>query len=707
MRRARLEEEAESPPRQRPRRTRPAARAGPAHAPDVAAPVRPDGEPAHWGAHPDARPGAFRHWLLSRYAKGVLTATDVASAAFSLGPAGALAAGVHDLALPPRAASGQRQGGHAERQISQALGQEEFLRDEVFCCPVPMHAKRTASRNAGFMQPFVLPHEAIARLRDSPNGLAHFQVQDESIFNILRIARHPVVMERGSATVLLRLYADAVPYHGRARASPDSVICFTWSPVTGTTTAPRFLITAVRKQDLCRSCGCGGRCSVDEILRVINWSLSHAQRGVWPEIGPRGEPLDAARSQRARQPLGYHAALVELGADWAELGHTFGFRAWNSTFGPCPKCTRTSANLYDHASNIPARRHATYLNAAAAGEVVADVSAEDAASLQAALAPDMRGARGARGRAVTAAVGPFRVGDRLQVAGAIGDVMDDVSQLPNYPARISMWRQPRDSFINAPCPLLAAGGCLTLECVVVDLLHTADSGVAQYWAGAAFSLLLQHNVYGVPPGPDSLVLSRGAAALDRRLRTWYNEPAQAHASQIDFVTVGILLGAQGLARPCSKGKALESRFLFRFALQELSVHLDRLQAVGPAVGFQARLLADSGAHLATVYRVLKEHGPRLPPVACSELLQSAALHCTYYQAAGFRPAPKHHWLWEMAKWARFSGNPRFYATYVDEDFNQVVAAVARTAHPSTFARSILKKLRVLRLCRDASLPGMP
>jgi hypothetical protein len=270
-----------------------------------------------------------------------------------------------------------------------------------------------------------------------------------------------------------------------------------------------------------------------------------------------------------------------------------------------------------------------------------------------------------------------------------------------------MWRQPPQSFINAPCPLLAESGCLTSDCVVVDLLHTADSGVAQYWAGAAFSVLLRHNVYGVAPGPEALLLSRGAAVLDARIRRWYEAPAQANASQIDFLTVGILLGSQGLARPCSKGKALESRFLFRFALQELSEHYDQLQAVDPNVGFQARLLADSGAHLATVYRVLKEHGPRLPPQACQEFVRATARHCTYYRAAGFKPAPKHHWLWEMAKWARFTGNPRFYATYVDEDFNQVVAGVARRVHPSTFARSILKRLRVLRLCRDATLFGIP
>ena len=656
-----------------------------------------------WAAHPEAAPGAFRQWLLLRYANGTLSATDAALAAFTLGPEGALAAGVHDLALAPHAASGNRQGGHAERQLSHILGQGEFLRTEVFWSFVPMHDKRSATRQP-FKLPFVLPHEAIARLHDSPQGRAHFAVRDESILGIPRIARHPVLQEHGSAnTVLLRLYVDGVPYQGRARAAPDSVLCFTWSPVTGATNAPRFLITAVRKQDLCRSCGCGGHCSIDAILRVINWSFAAAQSGVWPERGPSEAPLDAARAARGGVPLGFRGALAELGADWAELGHTFGFRAWNSNHGPCPKCFRGAANLHDHQAEIAARRHASYAQAVDAGQIVADVSAELAAALQEALAPDMRGTRGARGRALTAAVGPFRIGDRLQVAGAVGDVCADVSQLASYPARISMWRQPRESFINSPCPLLDELGCLTLECVVVDLLHTADSGVAQYFAGAAFSLLLKHNVYGVPAGPEALVLKRCAAVLDAKIRDWYEEPAQRNASRIDFLTVGILLGSQGLARPCSKGKALESRFLFRFACRELALHQERLQAVGPAVGFQAQLLAVSGAHLAAAYRVVKEHGPRLPAVACRVLLRAATLTCTYYRAAGFKPAPKHHWLWEMAKWARFTGNPRFYATYVDEDFNQVVAGVARSVHASTFTRSVLKKLRVLRLCRDASL----
>ena len=289
------------------------------------------------------------------------------------------------------------------------------------------------------------------------------------------------------------------------------------------------------------------------------------------------------------------------------------------------------------------------------------------------------------------------------MGGAVADEGQDLTQFPadSHPVRIVMWRQPAQSFINWVSPLLA--GTLTLERVVVDMLHTTDSGTAQYIAGSIFALLLQHNAYGVAGEPSQeVLLKKGAQLLDKRLRDWYALPGQARVSCVDFLTVGVLIGAGGLGRPCCKGKALESRGLFKFARHELDLHQHFLQGVSPAVGFQARLLSDAASHLAAYYRILQENGPLLPAETSQRLTAAAAATCTYYKAAGFAPAPKFHLQWETASESQYSGNPRHFACYVDEDFNQIVAGVAKRVHARTFTQSVLKKLRILRMCRDAT-----
>ena len=86
---------------------------------------------------------------------------------------------------------------------------------------------------------------------------------------------------------LAHLYADGAQYTLRAASHPDTPWVFTWTRVDQIKDLQaRHLITVMSKLLLCK-CGCGGRCTIEAILRVIAWSFSCWRRGVWPEVPKR------------------------------------------------------------------------------------------------------------------------------------------------------------------------------------------------------------------------------------------------------------------------------------------------------------------------------------------------------------------------------------------------------------------------------------
>ena len=82
--------------------------------------------------------------------------------------------------------------------------------------------------------------------------------------------------------------------------------------------------------------------SLNEVFRVIIWSLNAALDGVHPSIGPRNRPLVGVSLAKAGQPLtqqGLCFALTELRGDWE--WHRDVWRptaAWNTKGPVCPLC---------------------------------------------------------------------------------------------------------------------------------------------------------------------------------------------------------------------------------------------------------------------------------------------------------------------------------------------------------------------------------
>ena len=57
--------------------------------------------------------------------------------------------------------------------------------------------------------------------------------------------------------------------------------------------------------------------------------------------------------------------------------------------------------------------------------------------------------------------------------------------------------------------------------------------------------------------------------------------------------------------------------------------------------------------------------------------------------------PKHHIVFHLLDRVKWFGNPRLYATWLDEALNKTLKAVCRLTSQSTFERSVLWRMREL------------
>lgn len=619
-------------------------------------------------------PSDFRTWLFQLYAMGRLAASDITTGSWLAMRRRAL--NVADLALPPLTAQGRRQGGRSTRVVDAALGNHDVER-RFHWARLPVHLKRGSRR--GFRTlPFLLPHQTVEFWGRSRRS--ELLTTDPDVLAIPRIAESEILQRHGpNNTVLLRLYVDGVAYSGRSRSTGDSVTVWSWSPITGNPAqSPNFVIIGIRKQDMCH-CGCSGRCTVEEVWRQIAVSCEILRGGV----------LDGTLFGDVR----------ELGCDMAELPRTLGLKQWNSVHTPCPKCERTGQQLQDLVGDFPSRKKPQYDQAVQDGLVIIDASAADALVLQRALEQDLR-QNGARGRALMAGVPALglRAHDRLEVGGVITDIAQDLTQLAVFPARLFFWRHLATNFVRSPCVLLTQ--CLQLECIVCDLLHTVDLGVCQYCAGEIFAFILLGNGLGLEDrGNQEVLLRKGIAELERRLFLWYDAPGhRGRPTRVNYLTRNVLVGPDVHA-PCVHAKGMESRWLFRFALEMARVCGDRLSHAGEENALKVERLLLAANLVEEFFTILYRNGPRVIDADCLRLVHISKMHCAAMRSVNAALKPKHHWRVEMCQETRWSGNPLFTSTYEDESFNMVISGVARGIHPRAFCRSLSKRLRALAATR--------
>jgi len=170
------------------------------------------------------------------------------------------------------------------------------------------------------------------------------------------LRQHPVLdRELLPFTVPIGLYGDAGAF-----SHNDSLMVFTWNSLlgVGSTMEKKFLMTCVKKSDLCPE-------TYDDMLAIMSWSFNVMVTGVWPavdwhdrELPPRPEFL-AGR---------FRGCLCQIRGDWEFYATLFKFPKWNNALRMCWLCDASASGRLAFSKMGPTapwrdtrRTHETYM----------------------------------------------------------------------------------------------------------------------------------------------------------------------------------------------------------------------------------------------------------------------------------------------------------------------------------------------------------
>ena len=120
---------------------------------------------------------------------------------------------------------------------------------------------------------------------------------------------------------------------------------------------------------------------------------------------------------------------------------------------------------------------------------------------------------------------------------------------------------------------------------------------------------------------------------------------------------------------------------------------------------QARLLIAATREALSFNNLLKNNSRTIPKDTQEKMLMHYSRFFTLFDRAGGNIVPKFHVLYHSLQQIGTYGNPRYFATYVDESFNGVIAAIARSCHRLTWSDSIFRKIHVIQQIDKRRLAG--
>ena len=220
---------------------------------------------------------------------------------------------------------------------------------------------------------------------------------------------------------------------------------------------------------------------------------------------------------------------------------------------------------------------------------------------------------------------------------------------------------------------------LRLECVFIDVLHTADLGFSAHVAGNIFDEVCRQHVF-----VDG-TYEQNIAALNKELDIWYK------ANKVDSRIQGALTKDRirtGSSWPKLKAKAAATRHVIPFCLLLAQKYLDRrrvalcqqLCAFYSLMDTQAMFLDD-------------EAKGRLPVLGRQMCGIFASLSSSSLESGrkAWKMTPKVHLMLHLCEWQSQIMNPRFFWVYSDEDLVGKMVEVAESCHASTTAGTALAK----------------
>lgn len=229
-----------------------------------------------------------------------------------------------------------------------------------------------------------------------------------------------------------------------------------------------------------------------------------------------------------------------------------------------------------------------------------------------------------------------------------------------------------------PVLFLKATG-FRLECVMIDILHCVDLGVASHIIGNIFWELILARTWGKPNAEEN------TAMLYKEMQAHYKSTRETSRLQGKLKVERIRTSG---GWPKLKAKAAATRHLARFALKLALDHNDGTVHNRRRLGV-AQSLVD-------FYDIIEREDMFLSDDAKQRLPEIGRTLCFLYghlsaeassgAAKLWKFQPKHHLFLHLCEWqAIHFGNPRFYWCYADEDMVGHMIEVAHSCHSRTMA----------------------
>eukprot|EP00959_Pyramimonas_sp_CCMP1952_P018472 390415-Pyramimonas_sp.AAC.1 len=216
---------------------------------------------------------------------------------------------------------------------------------------------------------------------------------------------------------------------------------------------------------------------------------------------------------------------------------------------------------------------------------------------------------------------------------------------------------------------------------MIDALHSLYLGVFQRFVCVVLWQCLLQNVFGLQGNTDE-IREMTLARLFLDLKQWYKQQGIPKSDQLGQLTMKMI------GKPSKqelKTKAAETGIIVAWAadVARRFAGSDRLHV--------------AGCCLVDYMRTLKNHGRILPRATCRELIELSVRHITLMQEAGVKQAPKSHMFVHLTQRILMCGNPRSYATFLDESLNRTLAEIAAAANHSraTWERAIFSRVHLL------------
>ena len=285
-------------------------------------------------AEPSVDAFAFRRHVSTLYLRNQLSGLETAHLVRSAKSSGA--SGVADLS---RAGASGAHPGNSSRDLLTSL-MKGNKSPAPYWVEIPVSDPKKPGKQCKALVPVLLMHE-----------MFHFVLEGVALASVVAFEGAGLESKRKKfaadynldhrKVVPIGLHGDGVPHKAKGRGSVEVM---SWS-FAAQPCWERVLFACLDKVYMC-SCGCGGRCTLDALLRVFLWSLQILFAGSWPTCRHDGSAWHRSDSSRAGLSggLGVHAALMQVRGDWAYYKQLFSLKGWASN-SICWRCLANKGDL--------------------------------------------------------------------------------------------------------------------------------------------------------------------------------------------------------------------------------------------------------------------------------------------------------------------------------------------------------------------------